>query len=196
MKTLILGSQSPRRKEILSFFTISFDQTPSTYDEDAVPFNGDPQLYASTLSLGKSLELHQRFPQAIILTADTIVSHEDKVFGKPQNAEQAKTTLQHLQGKWHSVFTALSLREGDNTFSVVEETRVLFHPLHSKEVDLYVNQLEWADKAGGYSIQGAGGLIVKKIDGCYYNVMGLPINALRSIFMNVGIDLWEHLKKP
>lgn len=196
MKTLILGSQSPRRKEILSFFTIPFDQIPSTYNEDSVPFDGNPHDYASALSLGKSLELHQRFPEATILTADTIVSYEDKVFGKPLNEEQAKATLQYLQGKWHSVFTALSLREGHNTFSVVEETRVLFHPLHSTEVDLYVNQLEWGDKAGGYSIQGAGGLIVKKIDGCYYNVMGLPINALRSILMNIGIDLWEHLKKP
>lgn len=195
MKNLILGSQSPRRKEILSFFDIDFEQVCSRYDEDAVPFNGEPIKYVTTLSEGKSLELHQRFPEAPILTADTIVCRDDKVFGKPANIEEAISTLEKLQGQWHSVFTALCLRQGHQLFSAVEETRVLFNPLTPKEIVLYVNQLEWADKAGGYAIQGAGGLIVRKIDGCYYNVMGLPINALRSILVNIGFDLWEHIKK-
>lgn len=195
MKHLILGSQSPRRNEILSYFNIPFEQIPSAYDEESLPFKGDPISYVVELSKGKALDLHQKYPQSWILTADTIVYREGKVYGKPKDRADAFQTLNELQGQWHSVYTALSLKNGYQHFDVVEETRVLFNPLTHKEIELYINNLQWADKAGGYAIQMAGSLIVRKIEGCYYNVMGMPVNALRSIFLHVGVDLWERLGK-
>lgn len=194
MARFILGSQSPRRREVLSFFNLSFEQIPSGFDEDALVFEGKPMEYVTSLSKEKAEELFQRHPQATILTADTIVYKDGKTYGKPKHPEEALKTLIELQGAWHSVYTALCLKRGHQLFEQVEETRVLFNPLTLKEMSQYIHQMEWADKAGGYAIQGAGGLIVRKIDGCYYNVMGMPVNALRSILLHIGIDLWERLK--
>lgn len=193
MTHFILGSQSPRRKEILSFFNLSFEQIPSAYDEDELPFENNPQEYVKMLSKGKALDLHQKHPGATILTADTIVYRAGKVYGKPSDREDAIRGLLSLQGQWHSVFTALSLIHEERCFDQLEETRVLFNPLTPHEINLYVDQHQWADKAGGYAIQMAGGLIVRKIDGCYYNVMGMPINALRTLLLPIGIDLWERM---
>lgn len=195
MTHLILGSQSPRRKEILSFFNIPFDQVPSSYDEEALPFNDNPVEYVKTLSMGKAMDLHRQHPQSAILTADTIVYRAGRIYGKPRSFEEAVEGLESLQNQWHSVYTGLSLVQGHRSFDHVEETRVLFNPLTKREIELYVRQLHWADKAGGYAIQMAGGLIVRKIDGCYYNVMGLPVNGLRAILMHIGIDLWERIGK-
>lgn len=192
---IILGSQSPRRKEILSFFDIPFEQIASQYDEDDHIFTGDPVDYVKTLSHGKALDLHGQYSEAAVLTADTIVYKNGKIYGKPRDRVEAMANLAELQGSWHSVYTGLSLFYEGNQYDVVEETRVLFNPLTHQEINLYLDQLQWADKAGGYAIQMGGGLIVKKIDGCYYNVMGMPLNALRSIFNNIGIDLWEHMAK-
>lgn len=195
VKPIILGSQSPRRKEILSFFNLPFKQIPSNFDESSVPFRGIPEEYVSELSRNKALELHKEHPQETILTADTIVYKDGRVFGKPETIEEAIETLGVLQNEWHSVYTALHLKQGHQSFDKVEETRVLFNPLTPKEIEIYLRQQQWADKAGGYAIQMGGGLIVRKIDGCYFNVMGLPINALRNIFTHIGIDLWERIKQ-
>ena len=82
----------------------------------------------------------------------------------------------------------------DQIWSAFEETRVLFNPMTPEEIRHYHKKLHWSDKAGGYAIQMAGGLAVKKIDGCYYNVMGLPINSVRQLLLQVKIDLWDYLK--
>lgn len=192
---LILGSQSPRRKEILNFFTLPFIQTSPNYDEDAVPFLGNPIEYVKILSKGKADSLAHQYPKSLILTADTIVYREGKIFGKPKDEEEAYQFLTELEGRWHSVFTGLTLRVKDSDFQEVEETRVLFNPLTEEQMKNYHRILHFVDKAGGYMIQGAGGLIVKRIEGCYYNVMGLPINALHALLKHADIDLWNHLKR-
>jgi septum formation protein len=194
MVSLILGSQSPRRREILSFFHLSFQQVSPDFDEEAVPFQGDPQDYVLSLAQGKADSLAHRFPSDLLLTADTIVYREGRIFGKPANEEEAFNHLKALIGVWHSVFTGLVVHVQGKSFQAVEETRVLFNALTDEQIDTYYRTLPWADKAGGYMIQGAGSLIVKRIEGCYYNVMGLPINALCRLLRQVGIDLWQHLK--
>lgn len=194
MLKLILGSQSPRRKEILSYFALPFEQAKPQFDEESVPFNGDPRDYVCAISGGKSAELLQKFPDAIIITADTTVYREGKIYGKPVNAEEAFQYLSELVGQWHSVFTGVTVRRGNTVYHDAEETRVLFNPLTPEEIRHYHTKLHWSDKAGGYAIQMAGGLIVRKIDGCYYNVMGLPINTLRTLLQKFGIELWEYLK--
>lgn len=194
MPRLILGSQSPRRKEILSYFSFPFDQISPSFDEDSVPFEGDPKKYVLTISRGKALSLKGRFPEDILLTADTTVYQEGRIFGKPLNELEAFHFLSALVGRWHRVYTAVTLVYQNQEFSAVEETKVLFNSLTEDQIRHYHTKLHWADKAGGYAIQMAGGLIVHKIDGCYYNVMGLPINSVRELLLKVGIELWDYLK--
>jgi septum formation protein len=191
---LILGSQSPRRREVLSFFNLPFKQVSPHFDEDSIPFNDNPQEYVKTLAKGKAHSLITQFPTSVILAADTIVYKQGKIYGKPRDEKEAFEYLKELSGQWHSVFTGLSIYSQGQDFQTLEETRVLFNELTEEQMQIYHHILEFADKAGGYMIQGAGSVIVKRIEGCYYNVVGLPVNALCSILRKVGINLWQHLK--
>lgn len=195
MTQLLLGSQSPRRKEILGYFSLPFDQVSPDFDEDSVSFENDPVKYVTLISEGKAKALAQQHPEVLILTADTTVYRNMKVYGKPKNTEEAFQALSELAGSWHSVFTSVSLYSKDKGIvSKHEETRVLFNPLTPEEIRHYHKKLHWSDKAGGYAIQMAGGLAVNKIEGCYYNIMGLPINTVRQLLLTVGIDLWDYIK--
>lgn len=193
---IILGSQSPRRKEILSYFSVSFEQATPPFDEETIPFEGDPTTYVTTLSKGKANSLLPRFPREIIVTADTIVYRNGKIYEKPRNKEEAFHSMIELSGNWHTVFTGITVKKGDVAFHGVEETRVLFNDMNPDQISLYHKQLHCEDKAGGYAIQHAGAIAIKKIDGCFYNVMGLPINTLKNLLMHMEIDLWKHLRMP
>ncbi|MFT4553696.1 MAG: septum formation protein [Chlamydiales bacterium] len=190
---LILGSQSPRRKEILGYFKIPFEQIPSSFDESLVVFDGDPKEYVSKIARRKGENLASLYPEAHILTADTIVFANGKVYPKPENPETAFNILQELSGGWHSVFTSVALINGGKAYFDVEETRVLFNDLSPKQIRSYHEAINYSDKAGGYAIQETGSLICKKIEGCYYNVMGLPINTVRELLSKTGIDIWEYV---
>lgn len=190
---LILGSQSPRRKEILGYFSLPFEQTASHFDESSIPFTGNPETYVRTLAEQKALALSEHHPGAAILSADTIVYRHGKVYGKPQSEEDAVATLTELSGNWHSVFTGVALWYEGNLYYQTEETRVLFNTLSKQQILEYLSKLDLFDKAGSYQVQKAGGLIVNKIDGCYYNVVGLPINCVRALLQNIGIELWDYL---
>jgi len=191
---IILGSGSPRRGEILRFFSLPFIQVPSAFDEDSVPFAGDPASYVQELSRKKGESLLNTYPDQPILTADTTVFCEGTIYNKPKSREEAVFFLQNLSGKWHSVFTSLSLFYQGSGETRCEETRILFHPLSFDQIDSYLQHINFLDKAGSYAIQQGGGLIVKKIEGCYYNVMGLPLGALRELLLSIHIDLWQHMK--
>ena len=191
---LILGSQSPRRKEILNYFDLSFTQIVSNFDEESIPFKNNPQEYVKTLAICKARVLKEDYPDSVILTADTIVYKEGKIYGKPKDENQAYQFLKELEGSWHSVFTGVALVDGSKEFQAFEETKVQFHKLSDEQIITYHRCLPSQDKAGGYLIQGAGGLIVKSIEGCYYNVVGLPLTSLSLLLKQVGIDLWSHLK--
>ncbi len=191
---LILGSQSPRRREILNLFNFPFKQVSPNFDEDSIEFQDNPHEYVQILAKGKADSLGDQFPSSLILTADTIVYKEGKIFGKPKDSQEAFQFLKELAGKWHSVFTGLTVRSQGKDYPIVEETRVLFNSLSAEKIHTYLQRVDYTDKAGGYMIQGIGGLIVKRIEGCYYNVVGLPINALCTAMHMAGIDLWEHLK--
>jgi septum formation protein len=190
---IILGSQSPRRKEILNFFSLPFIQIPSGFDEEKVVFEGDPARYAETLSLRKAEELHKRFPQDLIITADTVVFFEGELFNKPENDAHAFSMLKRLSGRWHQVFTAITVYSSQEVVTRSEESKILFNALSDEQILLYHRHCPCLDKAGAYAIQRQGGLLVRKIEGCYYNVMGLPVNLLREVLSHFGIDLWRHL---
>ena len=191
---LILGSGSPRRKEILGFFALPFDQIPSDFPEETVPFTGDPIAYVKTLSEKKGELLAKKYPDALILTADTSVFCKGTIYNKPEDKKQAFQFLSELAGNWHDVFTGVTLRKGDQFISNVENTRVLFHPLTPKQIHTYHENFYYGDKAGGFCVEGSGNIIVKRIEGCFYNVLGLPINPLQELFSQMGVDLWQHIK--
>ncbi len=191
---LILGSQSPRRKEILGFFSIPFTQAISGFDEEAVPFQGDPVSYVKTLSEGKSAALASHYPDSVILTADTVVYQNGKIFNKPANDAEALQMLDGFVGSWQSVFTSITVRQGAKVFTEVEETKVLFNTPSKDQLRHYHKKLHSADFAGGYGVQMAGSLIINRIEGCFYNIMGLPINTLSRTLAKVDIDLWCYLK--
>ncbi|MBY0528727.1 MAG: Maf family nucleotide pyrophosphatase [Rhabdochlamydiaceae bacterium] len=191
---IILGSQSPRRKEILEYFSLPFTQIASDYDEDNVIFHGDPKAYAIELSQKKAEVLSEKHLNSIIITADTVVYFQGRIFNKPKSSEEAFQMLSELSNQWHQVYTAVTVQHNGTPFSGIEETKILFHPLTHKQIRLYHENCSFLDKAGAYAIQQAGNIIVKHIDGCYYNVMGLPINILKELLSKVGIDLWEFLK--
>ncbi len=192
---IVLGSQSPRRSEILGYFNLPFRQISSGFDEDSVSIkNKSPQQYALELASKKGELLSFSLPNQLILTADTIVVCEGKIFNKPLNDVEGIEFLMSLSGKWHSVWTALALTQDRLQWTEIEETKVLFHSITQKQAREYQKHFVFTDKAGGYAIQNCGSILVDKIEGSYHNVMGLPINALRKILLNIQIDLWDYLK--
>lgn len=191
---IILGSQSPRRKEILEYFDLTFRQIASDYDEGNVIFRNDPKAYAIELSQKKGAVLAEKHPGSIIITADTIVYFQGRIFNKPRSSEEAFQMLSALSNHWHQVFTAVTVQQNGTHFSGIEETKILFQPLTPEQIHLYHKSCSFLDKAGAYAIQQAGNMVVKHIDGCYYNVMGLPINVLKELLSKIGIDLWKFLK--
>ncbi len=194
MTRIILGSQSPRRKEIMSQFSLPFEQATPPFVEEAIAFNGDPIEYVTTLSRGKAESLHRTYPNAIILTADTVVYLESKVYNKPADYDEAVRFITEFSGKWQSVFTSVTVRHGHTTHSAVEETRILMNAVSLEQIHYFLDKITWKDKAGGFTIQGPGNLLVRKIEGCYNNVTGLPVNTVRDLLLRVGIDLWHYIK--
>ncbi len=191
---ILLGSQSPRRKEILEFFTLPFTQIHSDFDEDLVVFHGDPKKYAMDVARGKAEALAQLYPDDIILTADTIVYLDGKLFLKPKTMAEAHSMLRELSGKKHKVFTGVCVFSQNKEFIDVEESTVEFCELTDAEIDNYAKVFSPLDKAGGYAIQKSGSLIVKRIEGCYYNIMGLPLQKVRGLLIKAGIDLWDYFR--
>jgi septum formation protein len=192
---LILASTSPRRKEILDFFSVPYKQVSPDFDEDSVPFGGDPKAIVMTISKGKAESLIKKYPKDIILAADTLVYFEGEVLGKPKSEQDAIEMLQKLQGKWHSVFTGITVINPNHQICDVEESRVLMKDCSLSEIKKYIEGVHCLDKAGSYTIQGKGNLIIEKNEGCFYNTCGLPINALERSLKVLGLSLWNFLKQ-
>ncbi len=191
---IILGSQSPRRREILNFFSIPFQQVSPDFDEAQVIFHGDPSSFVCEVAERKALCLTHRFPDTPIITADTTVYRNKQIFMKPDSMEEAHAMLRELSGKKHQVYTGVCVALGNQSFVDVEMSAVEFHELTDPQIHTYHQFFHPLDKAGGYAIQKGGSLIVKRIEGCYYNIMGLPIHTVRRLLLKVGIDLWAYLK--
>lgn len=188
---ILLGSRSPRRQEILSFFSLPFEVASSDFDERSISFKENPYTFVENLAEKKGLSLVSHFPKHLIITADTVVYFNGDVFFKPQNEEEARGMLRCLSGRTHEVITAVTINLNGKTYSDHEVTRVTFEELTDKQIDQYVQTTHPMDKAGSYGIQGIGSLLISNIEGCFYNVMGLPIQLLARLLRNVGLDLWD-----
>lgn len=172
---IILASQSPRRQELLKLITNDFEIKVSNVDE-TLPSGISPKDAVLYLSIIKAEPFKN--DSDIIIGADTVVALDGKILGKPKNDENAREMLKFLSGKAHSVFTGVTLIKGDIAKSFAVETKVKFFDLTDEEIDEYIKTGEPADKAGAYGIQGYGSLLVEKIDGDYFNVVGLPVSKL------------------
>jgi len=182
MKKIILASKSPRRIKMLSKYLENIRVISADIEEN-VNNNDSPQTTTMKIAFEKAAAvydiLNEQNEDGIIISADTVV-YLDHIMGKPESYEDAFDTLKYLSGKEHSVYTGICIWDIVSNVKVVdfEETTVVFNHLTDEDIRNYLKTKEYADKAGSYGIQGYGELLVKKIDGCYTNVVGLPLNKL------------------
>ncbi len=184
---LILASQSPRRKELLSLFRIPFTVRVADIDETMSPHSA-PYSEVARVSRLKALAI-PREADDVVVAADTIVVCEGRVLGKPHSAEEAKEMLRLLSGRDHQVMTGMTVLRGDSAAVVTEVTDLHFRELTDKEIDAYVASGEPMDKAGAYGIQGGAALFCQRMEGDYYNVMGLPVCRLTQILRELAPEL-------
>ena len=188
---MILASQSPRRRELIALISPEFRVMPAQ-GEEILPEGISPEQAVLLLSRQKADEVRQReFPGGgavpeTIVAADTVVDGE--ILGKPHSAEDAAEMLRLLSGREHSVYTGVTVISGEECVSFAERTAVEFFPLTEQEIASYVATGEPMDKAGAYGIQGRGALLVRRIDGDYYNVMGLPVGELNQRLRTMGVN--------
>lgn len=184
----ILASGSERRQELLHRIIEEFDTIVSDFDESQILFQNDVAEFVKNLARGKALSVKESLEEpAIIIAGDTVVVFEDEILGKPKNEEDAFNMLKKLSGKTHRVYSGVVVINTENN-KIEEEalyTEVKFSELKDEEIVAYIKTKEPMDKAGAYGIQGYGGVFVEKINGCYYNVVGLPLNLLNKMINKV-----------
>lgn len=200
MKKVILASASPRRSELLKSLGIDFEVVVSDADESKIDKKSVPaSIYVQELALLKGTAVANTLKKrdGIIISADTIVYSEGKILGKPKDREDAKRMLENLSGKCHSVFTGICVMNAKNMYSVCtkEETKVYFKELTKQEIEDYIDTKEPFDKAGAYGIQGIGGILIDKIEGDFFNVVGLPLSRLAKVLKKeFDFDIFKERK--
>ena len=176
---IILASQSPRRAEILRMVGVNFKVEPSNIYEEMNQKIEQNEI-AINISKAKAEKISHKYPNNTIIGADTIVVFNEKIFGKPTDKNESKKMLKALSGGCHKVITGVTIMNKKlrviKTFS--ETTKVFVRKIPTKQIEFYVNNYNTLDKAGSYGIQEWFSVWIKKINGCYYNVMGLPVSKI------------------
>ena len=176
---IILASKSPRRARVLEMIKVNFKVAPSKINEEINPKIEQDEI-AINISKAKARTISNRYPNDIIIGADTIVVFNEEIFGKPKDINESKKMLIALSGNSHKVITGVTIMNKRlgivKTFS--EMTEVFVKKIPTKKIDYYINNFNTLDKAGSYGIQEWFSVWIKKINGCYYNVMGLPVSKL------------------
>ncbi|MDD5039136.1 MAG: Maf family protein [Dehalococcoidales bacterium] len=190
MPGIILASASPRRKELLEKLGLKFKVEPGNHEEDILS-GLNPHQLARNLSLEKAKTVAGKHKNAIVIAADTIGVFKGQVLGKPHTPIEARNMLKTLSGKSHSVITGFTIIDTSSHKTITKsvETKVYIKKLTLKEINAYVKSGEPLDKAGAYAIQGLGSIIVEKIEGDYFNVVGLPLSALAASLKEFGINI-------
>jgi len=183
---VILASQSPRRRELLTLVGITHEVRPADIDETYLA-GEKPAPHAERLARGKCAVIAERVPDALVIGSDTIVVVDGDVLGKPASEGDAAHMLRRLSGRSHIVVTAVAVAWRGQTRSAVEEVNVTFHSLSDDDIAAYIATREPMDKAGAYGIQGYGATIVERVDGDYFAVMGLPLQLLVRVLRELGI---------
>ncbi len=179
MEKIILASTSPRRKELLALTGLKFKAFSPDYEEDmSLPL--PPHRLAAHLSRGKAEAVAKKFPQAIIVAADTFIVLNNRILGKPHTRQKAAAMLRQISGKSHLILTGLAIvRLADKrVFSEVVETKIRFKRLSKADIEGYIKIARPLDKAGAYAIQDLGGMFIDRIEGDFSGAIGLPLGAL------------------
>lgn len=184
---VILASQSPRRRELLTLVGIPHDVRPADVDERVHPGEA-PVPHCERLARDKAHTLAVAHPNAVVIGSDTIVVIDGDILGKPADRADAIRMVTRLSGRTHTVFTAVAVAHNGQTLSAVESVSVTFRSLTEAQITSYVDTGEPMDKAGAYGIQGYGATIVERIDGDYFAVMGLPLGRLIALLRDLGFD--------
>lgn len=174
-RRVILASESARRQKLLSLLIPKFDIIPSSVAENA---NATPINQVKALAYSKAAQIAALFPHALVIGADTLVFLGSKTLGKPKDKEEARHMLRLLSGRMHKVSTGVCIICGKQKQICATSTKVRFADICDDEIESYLNTGESMDKAGAYGIQGQFSKHIKYIHGCYFNVMGLPLNTL------------------
>lgn len=185
---IVLASASERRQELLKRLVEDFEVVVSEFDESKVSFEGSLDQYVKDVALGKAVDVKGRInEEAIIISADTIVTLDGKILGKPKDKDDAFQTIKSLQGRSHFVYSGIVVINTSKNIIKAESlsTKVTFSKINDDEIKKYIDTGEPMDKAGSYGIQGIGGVFVEEIKGCYYNVVGLPLNKLKCMLEEV-----------
>ena len=186
---LILASQSPRRRELLTQMGLSDFLIRPAQGEEVIDPALSPEELVISLSRQKAAEISQTAPDALIIAADTVVTADGRVLGKPRNEEDAAAMLRFLSGRTHTVYTGVTVQQGEHSRSEFEATQVRFRPLSEQDIAAYIATGEPMDKAGSYGIQGGAALFCQKLCGDYYNVMGLPVCHLGEVLRKIAPEL-------
>ena len=189
LSMIILASASPRRRELLQQIGCSFRVEVSQAEE--VDCQGlQPSVVVEKNAYLKAVAVAALYPDMPVLGADTVVSLDDDIFGKPKDKEQAREMLTRLSGRTHQVSTGIAIAWHNQIWQAYETTEVDFAPLSPAEIDRYLAIGEHADKAGAYGIQGRAAVFIEQIRGSYSNVVGLPLHCLYGLAQKAGIDLY------
>lgn len=186
---LVLASASPRRQELLKQIGVSFKAVPASIDELAMA-EESPERYSLRLAVEKAQSVREKYDERLpILGADTIVVIGGEILGKPRDEQEAMGMLQRLSGRCHRVLSAICLLDGEQCYTALSESRVFFRHLSNEEQLAYWHSGEPVDKAGAYAIQGLGAIFVKRLEGSYSGVMGLPLYETANLLEKAGIHI-------
>ena len=190
MKQIILASTSPRRKEILALLGLKFKVVASDYKEN-MTLKMPPLKLAKFLSKGKAQALVKKFPNHLIIGADTFVVQNNKLLGKPKSKAEAKKMLTQISNKKLTIITGFTIIDTENNKSISKavETKVYIKKLTSKEIENYIKTKEPLDKAGAFAIQGIGSVLIKKIEGDFFSAVGIPLFSLAQELKKNGIEI-------
>ena len=188
MAKIILASGSPRRQELLQRIGITDFEVRVPRADESYPEALTPPQIVEYISRQKSMALESAADE-IVITADTMVFLDDQRLGKPTDEADALAMLTALQGRHHTVCTGVTVRQGENTLTCSASTQVYFRKASQKELLSYIRGGEPMDKAGAYGVQGQGALLVERIDGDFFNVMGLPVLLLSRMLQQFSVNL-------
>ena len=175
---IILASKSPQRKKILNLMNISFTIKNSTINENSFKISHQkPKEYCKTLAFEKADNISNNHVNSLVIGADTIVYHKNKIIGKPKNKKEALSHLKRLSNSTHYVYTAVSAicKTKSINENIIDKTTVTFNKLKQEDIEFYINNYNPEMRAGSYGIQDWSSIFIKKINGCYYNVVGFPL---------------------
>lgn len=189
---LILASSSPRRQELIRLLKLPYDIRVGRVDE-RIASDMTPEQIVRELSMRKAQAIHEEMTRlegrTVIIGADTVVTFDERIFGKPKDDQDAFRMLDQLQGNTHHVYSGVACVDVESRRAIVDHcvTAVTFKPLSARQIERYIETGEPHDKAGAYGIQGLGATFIEKIEGDYFNVVGLPLSLLSDMLGRLGI---------